>query len=200
MRKGLKKVPKHCLLHTTLVSLPWLMGPPHLWLKPNIKEKSEDLSSEPCHMECLHTSWQGWSGQTPEMHSSHCKWTWKIQCHYSSLKWDQASRRGQTLWLRHRLHLLLKWTWTWRKTWGWHWLCCKVNACWQVGWPPPKGVNDCLMMMRLPFSNGLKFITIVSTYAPTMTNQDEVKDKFYEDLNAIITTIPSTDKIIISGD
>ena len=65
---------------------------------------------------------------------------------------------------------------------------------------PPKGVNDCLMMMRLPFSNGQKFITIVSTYAPTMTNPDEVKDKFYEDLNAIITTVPSTDKLIILGD
>ena len=56
------------------------------------------------------------------------------------------------------------------------------------------------MMMGLPFSNGQKFITFVSTYAPTMTNPDEVKDKFYEDLNAIITTVPSTDKLIILGD
>ena len=55
-------------------------------------------------------------------------------------------------------------------------------------------------MMRLPFSNGQKFITIVSTYASTMTNPDEVKDKFYEDLNAIITSIPNTDKLIILGD
>ena len=42
--------------------------------------------------------------------------------------------------------------------------------------------------------------TIVSAYAPTMTNPDEVKDKFYEDLNAIITTVPSADKLIILGD
>ena len=56
------------------------------------------------------------------------------------------------------------------------------------------------MMMRPPFANGQKFITIVSTYALTMTNPDEVKDKFYEDLNAIITTVPSTDKLIILGD
>ena len=33
-----------------------------------------------------------------------------------------------------------------------------------------------------------------------MTNPDEVKDKFYEDLNAVITTVPSTDKLIILGD
>ena len=150
-------------------------------------------------MECLHPSWQGQAGQTPEMHSSHCKWTWKIQHWHSSLKWDQASRRGQTLWMRHRLHLLLEWTWTWRKTRGWSWLCCEVNACWHVGWPP-KGVNDHLMMMRLPFSNGQKFITIVSAYAPTMTNPDEVKDKLYEDLNTIITTVPNTDNPIILGD
>ena len=65
---------------------------------------------------------------------------------------------------------------------------------------PPKGVNDCLMMMRLPFSNGQKFIIIVSVYASTMTNPDEVKDKFYEDLDTIITTVPSTDKLIILGD
>ena len=32
-----------------------------------------------------------------------------------------------------------------------------------------------------------------------MTNPDEVKDKFYEDLDAIITTVPSTDKLIILG-
>ena len=65
---------------------------------------------------------------------------------------------------------------------------------------PPKGVNNCLMMMRLPFSKEQNFITIVRAYAPTMTNPDEVKDKFYEDLNAIITTVPSTDKLIIFGD
>ena len=65
---------------------------------------------------------------------------------------------------------------------------------------PSKGVNNCLMMMRLPFSNGQKFITIVSAYAPTMTNPDEVKDRFYEDLNAVITTVPSADKLIILSD
>ena len=54
--------------------------------------------------------------------------------------------------------------------------------------------------MRLPFSNGQKSITIVSTYAPTMTNPDEIKDKFYKDLNAIMTTVPSTDKLINLGD
>ncbi|ROT68758.1 hypothetical protein C7M84_013094 [Penaeus vannamei] len=65
---------------------------------------------------------------------------------------------------------------------------------------PPKSVNDRLMTMRLPFSHGLKFATIVSAYAPTMTNPDETKDKFYEDLNTVITAVPHADKLIILGD
>ncbi|XP_069977707.1 craniofacial development protein 2-like [Penaeus vannamei] len=65
---------------------------------------------------------------------------------------------------------------------------------------PPKGVNDRLMTMRLPLSHGQKFATIVSAYAPTMTNPDETKDKFYEDLNTVITAVPHADKLIILGD
>ena len=77
-------------------------------------------------------------------------------------------------------------------------LCCEVNACWQVGWPPKRSEQS-PYDDETPLSNGQKFITIVSTYAPTMTNPDEVKDNFYEDLNTIITTVPSTDILIILG-
>ena len=35
----------------------------------------------------------------------------------------------------------------------------------------PKGINDCLMTLRLPLS-GKRHATIVSAYAPTMTNLD----------------------------
>ena len=65
---------------------------------------------------------------------------------------------------------------------------------------PPKGVNDRLMTLRLPLEYGKKFATLVSAYAPTMTNPDEVKDKFYEDLNRVITAVPKADKLIILGD
>ena len=40
----------------------------------------------------------------------------------------------------------------------------------------PKGINDRLMTLRLPLS-GKRHATIVSAYAPTMTNPDDVKDK-----------------------
>ena len=55
------------------------------------------------------------------------------------------------------------------------------------------------MTLRLPLS-GNKHATIVSAYAPTMTNPDEVKDKFYNDLDDVISATPRTDKIILLGD
>ena len=63
----------------------------------------------------------------------------------------------------------------------------------------PNGINDRLMTLRLPLS-GNKHATIVSAYAPTMTNPDEVKDKLYDDLDKIISATLRTDKLILLGD
>ena len=60
----------------------------------------------------------------------------------------------------------------------------------------PKGVNDRLMTLRLPLS-GKRHATIVSAYAPIMTTPDEVKDKFYDDLDSMISPAPRTDKLIL---
>ena len=65
---------------------------------------------------------------------------------------------------------------------------------------PTKGVNDCLMTMRLPLHHGKKLATIISIYAPNMTNTDETTDKFYEDFEYVISTVPVADKFIILGD
>ena len=53
--------------------------------------------------------------------------------------------------------------------------------------------------LRLPLS-GKRHATFVSAYAPTMTNADEVKDNFYDDLDPVISAIPRTDKLILLGD
>ena len=53
--------------------------------------------------------------------------------------------------------------------------------------------------MRLPLS-GKRHATIVSAYAPTMTNPDEVKDQFYDDLDSVISATPWTDKLFLLGD
>ena len=63
----------------------------------------------------------------------------------------------------------------------------------------PKGINDRLMTARLPLPKK-KFVTLISAYAPTMTNPDEVKDRFYEDLKDTISAVPRTDKLVILGD
>ena len=55
------------------------------------------------------------------------------------------------------------------------------------------------MTLRLPLS-GNKHATIVSAYAPTITNPDEVKDKLYDDLDNIISATLHTDKLIHLGD
>nr|VZI31376.1 unnamed protein product [Spirometra erinaceieuropaei] len=56
----------------------------------------------------------------------------------------------------------------------------------------PQGINDRLMSLRLPLWGG-KFATI-SAYAPTMTNPDATatRDKFYEDLHALLATVSKT--------
>ena len=63
----------------------------------------------------------------------------------------------------------------------------------------PKGINDRLITLRLPLLDK-GHATIVSTYAPPMTNPDEVKDKFYDDLDSMISAAPRTDKLILLGD
>ena len=55
------------------------------------------------------------------------------------------------------------------------------------------------MTLRLPLS-GNKHTAIISAYVHTMTNQDEAKDKFYEDLDNIISATPRTDKLINLGE
>nr|VZI35622.1 unnamed protein product [Spirometra erinaceieuropaei] len=63
----------------------------------------------------------------------------------------------------------------------------------------PQGINDRLMSLRQPLWGG-KFATIISAYAPTMTNPDAVRDKFYEDLHALLATVSKADKLIVLGD
>ena len=59
-----------------------------------------------------------------------------------------------------------------------------------------KGINDRLMTLRFPLS-GKRHATIVSAYASTMTNPDEVKDV---DLDSVISAAPRTDKLILLED
>ena len=63
----------------------------------------------------------------------------------------------------------------------------------------PRGLNDRLMVMQLQLTNKQK-ATLISAYAPTMTNPEEVKDQFYEQLDALIAAVPKSEKLITLGD
>ena len=67
-------------------------------------------------------------------------------------------------------------------------------------WVYPKCVNDRIMTLRLPLSGSKHAIIISSAYAPTVTKQDEVKDKVYDALASIISATPRTEKLNLHGD
>nr|VZI17348.1 unnamed protein product [Spirometra erinaceieuropaei] len=65
----------------------------------------------------------------------------------------------------------------------------------------PQEINDRLMSLRLPLRRGGKFATIISAYAPPMSSPDAAaRDKFYEDLHALLATVSKADKLIVLGD
>ena len=61
-----------------------------------------------------------------------------------------------------------------------------------------KRINYRLITSRLPLS-GNKHASIVIAYAPTMINPNEVKDKFLNDLDDVISATSRTDKLILLG-
>ncbi|VDL91934.1 unnamed protein product [Schistocephalus solidus] len=56
----------------------------------------------------------------------------------------------------------------------------------------PQDIKDRLMSFCLPL-RGEAFATIISAYAPPMMSSDAAKDKFYEDLHALLATVPKMD-------
>nr|VZI49547.1 unnamed protein product [Spirometra erinaceieuropaei] len=66
----------------------------------------------------------------------------------------------------------------------------------------PQGINDRLMRLCLPLRRGGgKFATIISAYAPPMSSPDaDAREKFYEDLHAILSTVSKADRLIVLGD
>ena len=59
----------------------------------------------------------------------------------------------------------------------------------------PRPVSDRIMTMSKD-----NFATIISVYAPTMTNPDENKEAFYNQLASVLSGIPRTDKLLLIGD
>ncbi|VDL95115.1 unnamed protein product [Schistocephalus solidus] len=60
----------------------------------------------------------------------------------------------------------------------------------------PQGINDRLMSLRLPL-RGDMFATSIIAYASPMTRSYPAKDKFYENLHALLATAPKAAKLIV---
>ena len=54
----------------------------------------------------------------------------------------------------------------------------------------PKGIGDRLIHIRIPLASK-RFFSIVSAYAPTLTNEEEVMEQFYPDLDKFLLSIPA---------
>ncbi|BHF57364.1 hypothetical protein SprV_0100030500 [Sparganum proliferum] len=52
------------------------------------------------------------------------------------------------------------------------------------------------MSLRLPLRGG-KFATTISAYAPPMTIPDAARDKFYDDLHALLASVPEADRLTV---
>ena len=63
----------------------------------------------------------------------------------------------------------------------------------------PHPVSDRIMTMRIPLTKD-RNATIVSAYAPTMTNPEENKETSYSQLKGTLRNILSTDKLMLIGD
>ena len=63
----------------------------------------------------------------------------------------------------------------------------------------PRPVSDRIMAMRLPISKD-NSATLISVYSPTMTNPDENKKAFYNQLASVLSGIPRTDKLLLIVD
>lgn len=63
----------------------------------------------------------------------------------------------------------------------------------------PKPINERLITLRIQIGDK-RHLTIIGCYAPTMTNEDHVKEQFYSELTELIRKTPKEDKLMIMGD
>ena len=93
-------------------------------------------------------------------------------------------------------------------TFYWQWKGSGEHREYGVGF----AVRNSLLSMSEPGSNGSERlltlrlnttagpVTLVSVYAPTMSATSDTKDEFYENLAAIISSVPNNEQLILLGD
>ena len=147
-------------------------------------------------MERQDTAWQRNYQQTGEAHSTSSNGTRQVQYWHRGTKWNTFS----CVWKSKRsgIYLILEWQ---AKRWeerSWSRICNKRDIVAKLT-EMPHPVSDRIMTTRIPLTKD-RNATIVSAYAPTMTNPEENKDTFYSQLKGTLRNIPSTDKLLPIGD
>lgn len=64
-----------------------------------------------------------------------------------------------------------------------------------LSWQP---ISDRILLARIVHRHG--HLTILVTYAPTNVANDDTKDRFYDQLAAVVQTVPPHDQLVILGD
>ena len=62
----------------------------------------------------------------------------------------------------------------------------------------PVGINERLMTMSLPLEGST--LSLISAYAPTLPQCDDIKESFYASLRDAINAVPSSHKLLVLGD
>lgn len=63
----------------------------------------------------------------------------------------------------------------------------------------PIAINERLMTLRIPLFRD-RYLTLISSYAPTLNDDEDSKNRFYHQLNTVLTKVPATDKLLLLGD
>lgn len=63
----------------------------------------------------------------------------------------------------------------------------------------PRGVNERIITWRLPLCNGHQ-MSVICVYAPTLNADEDVKERFYQQLREVAGRVPRRDKLVILGD
>lgn len=63
----------------------------------------------------------------------------------------------------------------------------------------PIAINERLMTLKIPLNDNAS-ATLISAYAPTLDSPEEDKDAFYDALEAVLRSVPDTERIILMGD
>ena len=63
----------------------------------------------------------------------------------------------------------------------------------------PSYISERLLSLRIPLVKG-EYATIISSYAPTLTSDEDQKDIFYDQLHQVLSEVRKEDKIVLLGD